>query len=45
MAKKESELFQNTEAFAGVKFFDNQGKLIWEQKMNNKSAVKAKQKK
>ena len=45
MAKKESELFQNTEAFAGVKFFDNQGKLIWEQNMNAKSVVKNKQKK
>ena len=34
MAKKEGELFQNKESFTGIKYFDNQGELVWEQQMN-----------
>lgn len=34
MAKKEGELFQNKGSFAGIKYFNNEGKLIWEQKMD-----------
>ncbi len=34
MAKKEGELFQNTTKFVGVKYFDANGKLIWEQQMD-----------
>lgn len=33
MAKKEGELFQNKSEFTGIKYFDNQGKLRWEQQM------------
>lgn len=36
MAKEQGELFQNNDAFTGIKFFDNNGELIWEQKMNKK---------
>ena len=39
MAKKEGELFQNKGEFVGVRFFDNNGKLVWEQKMD-KPALK-----
>lgn len=45
MATKDGELFQNKGLFTGIRYFDNQGKLIWEQKMNAKSVVKNKQKK
>jgi hypothetical protein len=34
MSKENGEWFQNIEEFVGVKFFDNNGELIWEQKMN-----------
>jgi hypothetical protein len=34
MSKKDGKWFQNKEAFTGVKFFDNEGKLLWEQQMN-----------
>lgn len=34
MAKEEGPLLQNKEAFTGIKYFDNQGELVWEQKMN-----------
>ena len=33
MAKKEGELFQNKTSFTGIKYFDNEGKLLWEQNM------------
>lgn len=35
MSNKKGEWFQNTEKFAGIKFFDNNGKLIWEQDMDS----------
>lgn len=35
-SKKSGELFQNKEKFTGVKYFDTEGKLIWEQQMNKK---------
>lgn len=31
MSKKSSPWFQNKEAFTGLKFFDPEGKLVWEQ--------------
>lgn len=34
MSKKDGKWFQNKEAFTGVKFFDNNGKLLWEQQVN-----------
>ena len=34
MSKKDGQWFQNKEAFTGVKFFDSNGKLIWQQQMN-----------
>ena len=33
MSKNSGELFQNNEAFTGIKYFNNEGKLVWEQKM------------
>ncbi len=33
MSKKPGELFQNKASFTGIKYFDNQGKLVWEQPM------------
>ncbi len=33
MSKENGSFFQNKEAFAGIKFFDRNGKLIWEQAM------------
>jgi hypothetical protein len=33
MSKKDGKWFQNKEAFTGIKYFSNEGKLIWEQKM------------
>jgi hypothetical protein len=36
IAKKESELFQNRAAFTGIKYFDNNGKLLWEQDISKK---------
>lgn len=35
MSKKNGEWFRNSEEFVGIKYFDNNGKLIWEQQMNN----------
>lgn len=35
LAGKPGELFQNKESFAGIKYFDKEGNLIWEQKINN----------
>lgn len=34
MSKKSGDLFQNKESFTGIKYFNNKGKLVWEQKMN-----------
>lgn len=34
MAKKPGELLQNKESFTGIKYFNTEGKLIWEQKIN-----------
>jgi hypothetical protein len=34
MSKKDGKWFQNKKAFTGVKFFDNNGRLVWEQQMN-----------
>jgi hypothetical protein len=34
MSKKDGKWFQNKEAFTGIKFFDYNGKLLWEQQMN-----------
>lgn len=34
MSKKPGELFQNKESFTGIKYFNNEGKLVWEQQMN-----------
>jgi len=34
MSKKDGQWFQNKQAFTGIKYFDNNGKLIWEQTMN-----------
>lgn len=34
MSKKDGQWFKNKEAFTGIKYFSNEGKLIWEQKMN-----------
>lgn len=35
MSKKPGELFQNKESFTGIRYFDNEGRLIWEQKMDS----------
>ena len=40
MSKKNGQWFQNTEEFVGIKFFDINGNLIWDQKMNNFSKSK-----
>ncbi len=45
MSKKKAQWFQNDNEFVGVKFFDIQGKLFWNQTMNRKSEVELKQKK
>jgi hypothetical protein len=34
MSKKDGQWFQNKEAFTGVKYFDSNGKLVWELQMN-----------
>ncbi len=34
MSKKDGHWFQNKQAFTGIKYFDNKGKLIWEQAMD-----------
>ncbi|MBW0160679.1 MAG: hypothetical protein HYI21_15610 [Sediminibacterium sp. Gen4] len=34
MSKKDGQWFQNKQAFTGIKYFDNKGKLIWEQAMD-----------
>lgn len=34
MAGKDNFLFQNKEAFTGAKYFNHEGKLVWEQKMD-----------
>lgn len=34
MSKKDGQWFQNKEFFTGIKYFNNEGKLIWEQQMN-----------
>ncbi len=36
MSKKNGAWFQNIEDFTGIKFFDNQGNMVWEQQMNVK---------
>lgn len=36
IAKNEGELFQNKGNFVGIKYFDNNGNLIWEQNLENK---------
>ena len=36
MSKKDGAWFQNKEAFTGIKYFNNDGKLIWEQSMKLK---------
>ena len=36
MSKKPGELLQNKESFTGIKYFNNQGELVWEQQMNKK---------
>jgi hypothetical protein len=33
MSKQDGKWFQNKEAFTGIKYFDNNGKLVWEQEM------------
>ena len=40
MAKKAGELLQNKEKFTGIKYFNNEGKLVWEQKMNETTEEK-----
>lgn len=35
MAKKDGELFQNKGKFTGIKYFDNNGNLIWEQNIDS----------
>jgi hypothetical protein len=35
MSKKPGELFQNKESFTGIRYFNNEGKLVWEQKMDS----------
>lgn len=35
MAKQEGELFQNKKKFTGIKYFDNNGNLVWEQNMDS----------
>ncbi len=37
MSKKNGEWFQNKDEFTGIKYFDNRGKLVWEQQMNPKN--------
>lgn len=34
MSKKDGQWFQNKQAFTGIKYFNNKGKLIWEQAMD-----------
>jgi len=34
MSKENGKWFKNKQAFTGIKYFDLQGKLIWEQQMN-----------
>jgi hypothetical protein len=34
MSKENSKWFKNKQAFTGIKYFDPQGKLIWEQPLN-----------
>ncbi|MCC5931123.1 MAG: hypothetical protein JJU28_17885 [Cyclobacteriaceae bacterium] len=34
MSDKNGQWFQNEQEFIGVKFFDDEGKVVWEQKMN-----------
>jgi hypothetical protein len=36
MSKKNGPWFQNKEAFTGIKFFSKEGKMLWEQTMNEK---------
>ncbi|NOT94281.1 hypothetical protein [Ferruginibacter sp.] len=36
MANKEGELFQNKGEFVGIKYFDNNGKLVWEHNIEKK---------
>lgn len=36
LSDKASQFFQSTDAFAGLKFFDAQGKLVWEQPVGRK---------
>lgn len=41
MSKKPGELFQNKESFTGIKYFNNNDKLIWEQKFDTQSKLSA----
>lgn len=34
MSKKGGQWFQNKETFTGIKYFDSNGKLVWQQQMN-----------
>ena len=34
MAKQEGSFFQNKQPFTGIRYFDNQGNLIWEKQMD-----------
>lgn len=34
MSKQNGQWFQNKEFFTGIKYFNNEGKLVWEQQMN-----------
>ncbi|HEX4957932.1 MAG TPA: hypothetical protein VFV46_07120 [Lacibacter sp.] len=36
MSKKDGQWFQNKETFTGIKYFDSNGKLVWQQQMNQK---------
>ena len=36
MSKNDGRWFQNKDAFAGVKYFDTEGKLLWEQAFEKK---------
>jgi len=42
MSAKNGEWFQNENAFTGIKYFDNQGKLIWSQEMMKQNKNKKK---
>jgi hypothetical protein len=35
MSNKNGQWFQNTEAYVGMKYFNINGELVWEQEMND----------